>query len=153
MTCLDESGFDCSSLGCNLLCNGYSLSCKENVGRTNVLNDSSTREIGEWSLSQLNLKFERYNQSETTVHIDMFETGTPSSDTVQKSVFSLVLHLLRCGDATFPKRFRPGVYKYNGKASDDCKDKENKLGTWVRSVFFFFVFVLWLSFFGDFDLM
>ena len=168
--CIKESGFDTSSLGCNLLCNGYSLEChkKDNngvcsardslVARLENKNDSSIV-VGEWSLAQLQLKFERYNQSETTVHIDMFElidskrnnsnvsnNNNNNSECCQRSVFSLVLHLLRCGDATFPKRFRPGVYKYNGKGSDDSRDKENKLGTWVRFISFFVSFFLFVCY-------
>jgi len=123
-----QHNYQCPSVS---LCNGYSNECNmfslsKNDKSNNNKNDhieynpimSSFVQCGEWSFSQLAITKYNISRLNTPLFIKVFNKKD------NKLIHEIPFDILRTSETTFPKRFRPGFYNYNGKPR---KTKANKL--------------------------
>ena len=118
--------------------------------------DKKFYEINCWSFSELDIK---YTGNTTTDPPLTIEIGTKTIENNFQNYKKILFDVLRTDEATFVKRFRPGLYEYNGvsrhtkrkSSNSNCNSNsnekskmslisinsnlnQNQMGTWVCNV-------------------
>ena len=172
---LINHGYSCPDY---LICNGYSVDCNN----CNFINKNNMYELKSWNFEQLGVSFRRFLSAEKPLSIEIKCNNNNSNNTIDKKDISkatntnsnsslsassslskkMEFEILRTGEGVFPKKFRPGMYKFDGnlksklekqqernnkmkskskKRGKNRKDKsgsnDNKLGTWFEGKLFY----------------
>jgi len=136
MMILKQYGF--TQLPFAAFCNNHSTFCKQLqnafstlfLNNENMINNCRTinnyHKIGEWSFQELGICFKDSSS----------QSSIPIKITVDNRL-PFFIHICRYADGVFSKRFRPGLFEYNGDIVKNQKSKKQKLGSWNGGKLFY----------------
>ena len=171
MYSLSQNGFGMEkNMDKYVICNGYSPDCNQQHNNNNN-NNNQFVELRKWSFHDLRVECPKITHVTPTKALEIkfsinsngsnvnsntnsntntnTNTNTNSLNNNNNNESKILFDILRTNEDAFIKRFRPGLYKYNGEVRRQVpakeagsepyrwSQKENQLGTWFQGKLFY----------------